>query len=240
MFWFFSWEGFRRRRGNTLVASVPPPEFRNGDFSSLLTQSNPIYLRDPLKTGNCNASDRTACFPNNIIPQARINPAIPNALEAVVPLPNRPGTIQNLVSNRSQANDRDLYNVRWDYNLNTSNSFNFRYSRQNADLSNPQANPAFTTDQPVRRDQLRRQLDPCLQPDDDTRSRLRLQPSGWWWRHHGQADHARRLSLTRPVSKCTRPRSSATRWSTSALARIQLAVVALRSLATGSGKAEGI
>ena len=142
MFWFFSWEGFRRRRGNTLVASVPPPEFRNGDFSSLLTQSTPIYLRDPLKTGNCNASDRTACFANNIIPQARINPAIPNALEAVVPLPNRPGATQNLVSNRSQANDRDLYNVRWDYNLSTSNSFNFRYSRQNADLSNPQANPS--------------------------------------------------------------------------------------------------
>ena len=48
MFWFFSWEGFRRRRGSTLVASVPPAEFRNGDFSSLLTQSTPIYLRDPL------------------------------------------------------------------------------------------------------------------------------------------------------------------------------------------------
>lgn len=145
MFWFFSWEGFRRRRGNTLVASVPPAAFRNGDFSSLLTQTTPVFIKDPLKTGTCNASDRTACFTNNIIPTARINPAIPKALEAVVPLPNRTGVTQNLVSNRSQANDRDLYNVRWDYNLNPSNSFNFRYSRQNADLRNPQANPAFTT-----------------------------------------------------------------------------------------------
>lgn len=145
MFWFFSWEGFRRRRGNTLVASVPPAAFRNGDFSSLLTQTNPVYIKDPLKTGNCNASDQTACFPNNIIPQGRINPAIPKALEAVVPLPNRPGATQNLVSNRSQANDRDLYNVRWDYNLNPKDSFSFRYSRQNADLRNPQTNPSFTT-----------------------------------------------------------------------------------------------
>ena len=134
MFWFFAWEGFRRSRGSALVASVPPVAYRNGDFSNLLTQSNPIYLKDPLKTGNCNASDRTACFQNNIIPQARINSAIPKALEAVVPLPNRPGDTQNLVSNRSQTNDRDLFNVRWDYNLSERNTFSFRYSHQNADL----------------------------------------------------------------------------------------------------------
>lgn len=144
MFWFFAWEGFRRRRGNTLVANVPPAAFRNGDFSSLLTQSTPVFIKDPLKAGNCNATDKTACFPNNIIPQARINPAIPKALEAVVPLPNRPGVTQNLITNRSQANDRDSYNVRWDYNLNSSNNFSFRYSKQNADLRDPQSNPAFT------------------------------------------------------------------------------------------------
>ncbi|MGH9843213.1 MAG: carboxypeptidase regulatory-like domain-containing protein [Blastocatellia bacterium] len=144
MFWFFSWEGFRRRRGGTQLASVPTTAFRNGDFSALLTQSTPVFIKDPLKTGSCNASDKTACFPNNVIPQARINQAIPKALEAVVPLPNRSGLIQNLVANRSQANDRDLYNVRWDYSLNSSNSFNFRYSHQNADLRDPQSNPAFT------------------------------------------------------------------------------------------------
>ncbi len=144
MFWFFSWEGFRRRRGGTQVASVPTAAFRRGDFSALLTQSTPIYLRDPLKTGACNATDQTACFPGNIIPTARINQAIPKALEAVVPLPNRSGLIQNLINNRSQANDRDLYNVRWDYSLSQTDSFNFRYSRQNADLADPQSNPAFT------------------------------------------------------------------------------------------------
>jgi hypothetical protein len=144
MFWFFAWEGFRRRRGGTQVASVPTAAFRSGDFSALLTQSTPIFIRDPLKTGNCNATDKTACFANNIIPQARINPAIPKALEAVVPLPNRPGLIQNLVNNRSQENDRDSYNVRWDYSLNATNSFNFRYSKQNAGLADPQSNPAFT------------------------------------------------------------------------------------------------
>jgi carboxypeptidase family protein len=144
MFWFFSWEGFRRRRGSALIGNSPPAAFRSGDLSSLLTQSNPIFIRDPLLAGNCNASDRTACFANNIIPQARINKAIPTALELMLPLPNRPGLDQNLVSNRSQVNDRDLFNVRWDYNPNPSNMFFFRYSKQNADLRNPDANPNIT------------------------------------------------------------------------------------------------
>ncbi|MBO0800475.1 MAG: carboxypeptidase regulatory-like domain-containing protein, partial [Blastocatellia bacterium] len=145
MFWFFSWEGFRRRRGTTMLTSVPTEDFRNGNFSALLNQSDPVYLRDPLLSGACDANDQTACFPNNIIPQNRINQAIPKALAAVVPLPNRPGLIQNLASNRSQANDRDLINVRWDYNLRASDTFSFRYSHQNADLRDPQSNPQFTT-----------------------------------------------------------------------------------------------
>ena len=140
-FWFFAWEGFRRRRGSALVGSVPPADFRGGDFSSLLTQTVPIYLKDPLLTGNCTAADRTACFPNNVIPQGRINKAIPTALELIVPLPNRSGQTQNLVGNRSQANDRDSFNIRGDYNLNPKNSFFFRYSNQNADLINPNVIP---------------------------------------------------------------------------------------------------
>ncbi len=145
MFWFFSWEGFRSRRGSTLLASVPTAAFRSGDFSALLTQTNPIFIKDPLKAGACNATDKTACFANNIIPTARINQAVPKALEAAVPLPNRSGLIQNLVNNKSRANDRDLYNVRWDYSLNATNSFNFRYSKQNAGLATPQSNPTFTS-----------------------------------------------------------------------------------------------
>jgi carboxypeptidase family protein len=144
MFWFFSWEGFRRRRGTAMLTSVPTQDFRNGNFSALLNQSNPIYIKDPLLSGRCDSGDQTACFPNNVIPQQRINQAIPKALAAVVPLPNRPGLIQNLASNQSQANDRDLINVRWDYSLNSSNTFNFRYSHQNADLRDPQSNPTFT------------------------------------------------------------------------------------------------
>ena len=59
-------------------------------------------------------------------------------------MPNRSGIVQNLATNRSQANDRDLFNARWDYNLNPSNTFFFRYSKQNADLRDPNFNPNIT------------------------------------------------------------------------------------------------
>ncbi|MBC8164548.1 MAG: carboxypeptidase regulatory-like domain-containing protein, partial [Bryobacteraceae bacterium] len=36
-FWFFSWEGFRWRRGQTVQNPVPIAAMRNGDFSSLST-----------------------------------------------------------------------------------------------------------------------------------------------------------------------------------------------------------
>jgi hypothetical protein len=134
MFWFASWEGFRRRRGSTQLASVPPADFRRGDFSRLLTASTPVALKDPV-TGTT--------FANNIIPQAQINPAIPTALGLMVPEPNRPGDTQNLVGNRGQANDRDSLHWRWDYNLNERNLFFFRYSYQNADLIDPNSNPNY-------------------------------------------------------------------------------------------------
>lgn len=136
MFWFASWEGFRRRRGSAVLASVPPEAYRRGDFSSLLQGSSPTIIRDPVN-GN-------APFPNNIIPGNRINPAIPTALQLMVPLPNRSGDVQNLANNFSEANDRDSLHLRWDYNLNASNSFYFRYSLQNADLINPATIPTVT------------------------------------------------------------------------------------------------
>ncbi|MEZ5363907.1 MAG: hypothetical protein R2748_16605 [Bryobacterales bacterium] len=129
MFWFVSWEGFRRRRGSTQIGSVPTQDYRNGDFSARGgTILNPF-------TGTP--------FANNVIPQSRINPAIPTALDLTAPLPNRPGLTQNFVGNRSQANDRDGLHWRWDYNLNESNTFFFRFSYQNADLNSPDFRPSF-------------------------------------------------------------------------------------------------
>ena len=107
LFFFYSLE-----KPHTITPSgakfvtVPTERERNGDFSQSFTGlsgGNPIkaYVRDPLLTGNCNATDQTACFRDpsrattdnplgvNIIPRGRFNPSgatilnyfpVPNAL----------------------------------------------------------------------------------------------------------------------------------------------------------------
>ncbi len=135
MFWFASWEGFRSRRASTQIGNVPTAEFRNGDFSTLLAGASPTIVRDPL--------NNNAPFTNNTIPRARINPAIPMALELTTPLPNRPGLVQNYISSGSQANNRDGLHWRYDYNKSEKNLFYFRFSYQNADLLSPALQPNF-------------------------------------------------------------------------------------------------
>ena len=80
LFFFASYEGTRDEQMLNRTVSVPTAALRRGDLSSA---PNPIY--DPL-TGNANGSGRTA-FPNNIIPDDRIDPTARRLL-ALLPLPN--------------------------------------------------------------------------------------------------------------------------------------------------------
>jgi len=132
MFWFASWEGFRSRRAATLIGNVPPAEFRAGNFSQLLPGT---VIRNPFNNNQP--------YPNNTIPAAQINRAIPTALELTTPLPNRPGLVQNYVTSGSRANNRDGLHWRYDYNINEKNTFYFRFSQQNADLLNPAIQTGF-------------------------------------------------------------------------------------------------
>jgi Carboxypeptidase regulatory-like domain/TonB-dependent Receptor Plug Domain len=84
--------------------TVPTALERQGDFSQSINSTNaPVFIRDPLiMTGNCNATDQSACFRDpsratasnplglNIIPQSRFN-ASGLALLKYFPLPNTPG-----------------------------------------------------------------------------------------------------------------------------------------------------
>ena len=96
-FFFFNYEGLRNSRPNTPTFSLPDAAFRAGDFSA-----SPILIRDPLRAGNCTPADRTACFPGNRIPDARIDPAARKIL-SLLPLPNSAGTI-DAVNGRSINN----------------------------------------------------------------------------------------------------------------------------------------
>ena len=138
MFWFVSWEGFRRRRGSTQTYSTPPADFRAGDFSRVASGvSRPVAgsIIDPL-TGEP--------FQNATIPMTRQNPSIPTIIQLTHPsAPNRAGDTNNFIGNRSQANDRDQLHWRWDYNMSSKDTVYFRFSNQNADLTQPNSNPNF-------------------------------------------------------------------------------------------------
>src|SRR5262249_36711815 len=47
----------------------------------------PLFIRDPLMTGACNAADQTACFPGNVIPSNRLNKNAQPLINAL-PFPN--------------------------------------------------------------------------------------------------------------------------------------------------------
>jgi hypothetical protein len=81
-FYFASYEGTRDQQALSRTLSVPTEAVRRGD---LRVATTPIY--DPL-TGAANGSGRTP-FPNNIIPDNRIDPTARRLL-AQLPLPNLP------------------------------------------------------------------------------------------------------------------------------------------------------
>ena len=94
LFWFFAYEGETNNTPTPGVATVPTAAERTGDFSHLLSLNNSsknYTLYDP-NSGVLNGSVITRqVFPNNIIPQSRLNPIATNFLNTYVPLPNQAG-----------------------------------------------------------------------------------------------------------------------------------------------------
>jgi Carboxypeptidase regulatory-like domain len=126
LFAFGYYEGYRYRSGGGILTTVPTPEFRAGDFSSLAA-TNPIF--DPL-TGGDQGVGRTQ-FTENRIPADRISP-ISAALLAALPLPNVPGagTNNNFVAPQINPINQDLGAVRIDYVLSDATRIFGRYTRQ--------------------------------------------------------------------------------------------------------------
>jgi hypothetical protein len=101
-FFFFNYEGFRRRQASTVSSQVPTAAERTGDFSAVGT------IKDPF-TG--------APFSGNSIPQSRLNPVTVNLQNALYPLPNKPGTGTNLVENVPLPEDVDRTSFRLDHSF---------------------------------------------------------------------------------------------------------------------------
>ena len=87
-FFFVSEQHNRAPSSQTPTATVPPQSWRDGNFSDLRlggTNGTPVTIYDPSTVGA--ASDLRLPFPNNIIPQNRIDP-ISRGMLKYWPLPN--------------------------------------------------------------------------------------------------------------------------------------------------------
>ncbi len=94
-----------------------------------------IYIRDPLKTGNCTATDQTACFPGNIIPTDRINANGRAVLNLFRRFENTTlggtdnGYRFNHNSQQSVSYPRKENSIRIDYNVSENTRAYVRYTR---------------------------------------------------------------------------------------------------------------
>ncbi len=100
LFWMFSQEWVHSRSGSTSNMTVATEKMRQGDFSELLDPTNrffqrAIYLKDPLKTGKCTATDTSACFSyNGVVNYIPPNRQSPNGMAFIKAFPVDQGFIR--------------------------------------------------------------------------------------------------------------------------------------------------
>lgn len=119
-FFFFNYEGQRRRRQTTSIATVATPAQRAGDLSTL-----PLQIYDPL-SGN-SATGRRQPFAGNLIPADRIDP-IARALMDYWPQPNLPGNAANYITTVGEKIDYDQVTTRFDHHLSSKDRLMGRYN----------------------------------------------------------------------------------------------------------------
>jgi hypothetical protein len=125
-FFFFNYEGARRKTGsNAATTGVPSELERQGDFSQSLVDSGvPVRIFDPL-TGKMEGNRvRRDPFPGNQIPQTRFDP-MSKVYLGFYPQPNRPPMSrsshdQNYIGTTSNPYSNDRWTGRLDQNWNSS------------------------------------------------------------------------------------------------------------------------
>jgi len=126
-FFFVSYEGSREGVPRAFVSTVPTALQRQGNF----TETPGVLVYDPATTrpGATAGSFTRTAFAGNIIPQGRISPIASNLL-ALVPLPNAPGTVNNLRLSYKDPVSDDGYVVKIDHNFSERHRIFGRFSRR--------------------------------------------------------------------------------------------------------------
>jgi len=128
-FFFFQYEGFRQRYGQTITTTVPTAAERTGNLSALVPVSavpgNQIV--DPCAgAATCNAYTPVP-FAGNVIPQTRLNPTAV-ALLKLYPLPTSGATLANYTTNTSAGGNQNQYVGRFDQAIHQDQHLFARFS----------------------------------------------------------------------------------------------------------------
>ena len=139
-FFFADYQGTRISTGETDVATVPPTAWHEGDFSGFRT----IY--DPQTTTVSDGVATRQAFPNNQIPPGRVDPVAANLI-SLFPLPNAQGVVSsagvanNFVSNPTEVNNIDQFDVRLDQQFTDRDLAFLRFSYEQGSSFVPPAIP---------------------------------------------------------------------------------------------------
>ena len=137
VFYFGSWEGNYERQGRFDRYTVPTERMRMGDFSEVLSIAPNFRLFDPA-TGNPDGTGRQE-FPGAVIPANRIS-EIASRIQALYPMPNHPGTNNGLQNNlelfRPVTADRDNYDLKINWNRNSTHQLFTKFSTMQAEVVN--------------------------------------------------------------------------------------------------------
>ena len=143
LFFFGSFEGYKRSQSLTTLFSVPDAALRAGDFSNARNTNGTIQaIYNPFTNTGANGVGRTQ-FQNNQIPSNMINLTALKVM-SLFPLPNTTGTgagglTSNYQRDEHRTVDRDNYDMKLNWNRTTSQQIWGKYSFMNAtvdDLTN--------------------------------------------------------------------------------------------------------
>jgi hypothetical protein len=137
-FFFFSYQGTRRRIGQTFLSTVPSRDIKErGDFSKQPAIRRNVY--DPATLTGTGANAVRQQFPGNIIPLNRWDP-VAAALIKLYPDPNiagRENDTNNYFFSPSAKDDANQYDWRGDYTFSQNHRFYARYSKRDQNKLDP-------------------------------------------------------------------------------------------------------
>lgn len=128
-FFFFMYEGQRRRRESTLLNVVPTREMFAGDLSLDVEGMPAPQAYDPLTTRQGADGELTRDpLQNNMVPASRINAATAQLVDILWSPPNLPGQALNLLNTRPSRIDNNQWMGKVDHRFSDKNILTGRYN----------------------------------------------------------------------------------------------------------------